>query len=112
MGYNSTIVVMNDSLHAIAEDKEFGQKLASAIQKLSLGRGSVDVSAGCHVNAATAIESHHADFMVPVLVGANYGRELKEGSVGWSHDEVDQEIQMLRQLAEKHGFRLTKKPKK
>jgi len=31
MGYNSTIVVMNDALNAIGEDPEFGRKLEEAI---------------------------------------------------------------------------------
>lgn len=112
MGYNTTVVVMNDSLHAIQDDPDFGKKLVGAIMKKTITRDPIDVSALGHCNAATVIETHHADCMVPVLVGANMGRELVDGCVGWGHDEVAQEIQMIRQLAEKHGFRLTKKAKK
>jgi len=34
MGWNSTVVVMNDALGYIEEDPEFGTKLARAISKL------------------------------------------------------------------------------
>jgi len=116
MGYNTTVVVMNDSLHAIEKDKEFGAKLVAAVLEAVHGK-RVDVSAGgletgLHCNAATVIESHHADTMVPVLIGANSGRELVGGAVGWSHDHQQQERLMLEQLADLHGYRLVKKSKR
>lgn len=76
MGYNTTVVVMNDALHAIAEDQEFGKRLAHAIME-AFGGKRVDVPAYgksvIHCNAATVIETHHADHMVTVRVGMNSG---------------------------------------
>ena len=60
MGYNTSMIIMNDGLHYIEEDPDFGRKLASAVSQLSLNMHpswGIDVSAGPHVNAATVIES-------------------------------------------------------
>lgn len=77
MGYNTTVVVMNDALGEIAEDREFGARLARAIREVQRGK-PVDVPAhgkhGVHCNAATVIETHHADYDVLVRVGGNVGR--------------------------------------
>jgi hypothetical protein len=80
MGFNSTVVVMNDALDMIRDDPQFGERLYRAV--LEVGRGKpVDVSAhtkrGIHCNAATVVESHHADYDVFVKVGGNYGEVAK-----------------------------------
>jgi len=77
MGYNTTIIVMNDALGWIAEDAGFGKRLADAVSQAYGGR-QIDVPAysakgGIHCNAATVIESHHADYDVLVRVGGNRG---------------------------------------
>lgn len=78
MGWNTTVIVMNDALNWIEQDKDFGAKLASAV------RGAVmppevrsrDIAAqtpggGCYFNAATVVETHHMDEVVSVDVGGN-----------------------------------------
>ena len=60
MGFNSTVVVMNDALHDIEGDKDFEANLAAILQVGGRG-GEVDVRAGSYCNAATVIETHHAD---------------------------------------------------
>ena len=105
MGYNTTVVVMNDSLHAISRDSEFGKKLSDAVTLVR--RGKQDVHSGWHVNAATVIETHHADSIHLVAVGGNVGEDL--GYVGhWMSDEIE----YIKELAAKHGYTLRKKPKK
>ncbi len=78
MGWNTTVVLLNDALHEIAEDPEFGKRLADAVSLLAVNKGPVDVSAhgrrSIHCNAATVIETHHADITVHVAVGQNYGQ--------------------------------------
>ena len=106
MGFNSTVIVLNDALHQIAEDKEFGKKVADAISGLSVGR-KVDISSGGHCNAATVIETHHADGIKLIAVGGNCGQDL--GYVG--HYRSTQ-LDMLKQLAENLGYRITKIKKK
>lgn len=78
MGWNTTIIIMNDALNLIEQDKDFGAKLASAV------RGAVmppevrsrDIAAqapggGCYCNAASVVETHHMDEVVSVDVGGN-----------------------------------------
>ena len=77
MGFNTTVVVLNDALSYIAEDPEFGRRLYDAISNLSRDkRGYVSahsVHGGVYCNAATVIETHHADHDVTVVVGGNRG---------------------------------------
>lgn len=75
MGFNTTVLILNDCLHEIAEDKEFGKKLACAIMQIT-NRESIDVSAGCCGNAAKVIETHHADYDVYIKVGGNCGEVI------------------------------------
>jgi len=78
MGYNTTVVVLNDALDVIASDPGFGKRLAQAIMAVSRRSTPVDVAAhgdkSIHCNAATVIESHHADYDVLVKVGGNRGK--------------------------------------
>jgi len=78
MGWNTTVVVMNDALSYIENDPEFGKKLTAAIRRLGVpdGARSRDVFAQIpggrvHVNAATVIETHNANEVVTVDVGGN-----------------------------------------
>lgn len=115
MGFNSTVVVMNDALHEIAEDENFGAKLAAAVQKLSLGsrhigEHGVDISSGGHCNAATAIESHHADNIAVVAVGGNCATVI--GRSWGNHHKKEDKLFILKQLADQFGYTLRKKPTK
>ena len=120
VGHNATGVVMVDALHEIAEDPQFGKKLASAVRNIAAygswlrdsDRCRPDVSAGCHVNAATVIEVHHSDTLVPVLMGGNSGYKIDDVYLSYCQYGEDGEIALMRQLAEKHGFRVSKKPEK
>ncbi len=76
MGFNTTVVVLNDALGDIEKDPNFGKKLVRAIMEVQRGK-PVDVSAGCHANAALVVETHHADHDVIVAVGGNYGRVME-----------------------------------
>lgn len=83
MGYNTTVVILNDALHFIEDDPDFGKRLADAVKRVTKGK-PVYVSAhaksgGIHCNAATVIETHHADYDVTVRVGGNRGEVVHEG---------------------------------
>jgi hypothetical protein len=111
MGYNSTVVVMNDSLHTIAKDKNFGRNLELAI--LTVGRGEmVDVVARddrrTYCNAATVIETHHADTKTLIAVGGNTGEIVSAYAGSYTADKLS----MLKKLADDMGFTLRKKPVK
>ena len=77
MGLNTTVVVINDELDQIENDPNFGKNLVEAIRELPTGRKNIDVRAGNCVNAASVVESHHADFDVLVKVGGNLGEIVR-----------------------------------
>ena len=109
MGYNSTIIVMNDALHRIKDDADFGKKVHDAILKLNVSRRPVDISSGGYINAAVAVETHHADCVAVVAVGQNFASVLHTtyGSHYTDHDKVD----ILKRVAENMGYAVRKKPK-
>jgi hypothetical protein len=109
MGYNTSVLILNDALGSLREDKDFGDRLASAISGLSVNREK-DVRIGNHVNGCRVIETHHADNLVPILVGGNMGYVIEGTYINWSSGSM--ELDLLHELAIKHGFRLSKKPKK
>jgi len=105
MGINTTIVIMNDSLNDIMRDKDFGFKLGMALQMADGKSYPKDIPCGGSVRAATVIESHGSELNAVVVVGGNYG-EL----AGLS--DKKENIDVLRDIAKQHGYRLSKIPKK
>lgn len=102
MGWNSTVVVMNDALDAIRDDPEFGKKLYHAICEKSMfpeRSKLIDVPALNHVNAATVIEQHHADYTAIIAVGGNYGSVLHT-TYGWSHHTTEFLERVAKELRE------------
>jgi len=107
MGYNATVIVMVDSLDAIAKDPDFGKKLSDAVMKIQ--NEPIDISALGHCNAATVIESHHADHSSLIAVGGNYGTVLVPYATGYAHHTPEAKLAILKRFAEEMGFILHKK---
>lgn len=114
MGWNTTVVVMNDCLESIRNDERFGAKLVEAIGRNIVTRKREDVSAGNCVNAATVIEQHHNMNYVVVAIGGNDGIVL--GYVPEclaSVDDVNErKIGIVKFLADQLDLRVSKKTKK
>ena len=118
MGYNSTVIVMNDSLSAIEKDPDFGKNLVRAIMAMSMKRMGefADVSALRHINAATVVDCEHADYYRAILVGGNMGEPMG-GAGTWSTylremDKDQRKEYHLKELARSCGYRLVKRPKR
>jgi hypothetical protein len=105
MGYNATVVVCLDQLHSIKEDPNFGDGLSQSILKVT-NRG---VQEGPH--GTVVVEAHHADYLVPVIVGGNYGRVMP-GLIGIdSNEHVDAtNVRVLKEMAKELGYRVSKIP--
>lgn len=100
MGYNTTVLIVNDALDHIEHDPDFGKKLAEAVRQIWHDKtpGGVAVSArrdrSTHSNAASVIETHHADQTAVVLVGGNTARSI--GLVHqWRFQNPDDQIAIL-----------------
>ena len=72
MGFNTTVVIYNDSLNEIRDDKEFGKKLYDAIMRNWSSRKPECIDAG-NSDAGYVIEQHHSSIDVFVKVGGNIG---------------------------------------
>ena len=111
MGWNTTVVVMNDALPDIAKDPNFGKNLADAASAAILPPehqdGRLDVAALNHINAATVIETHHADGYAVVAVGGNTGLNL--GTV-YPYGDGILTFRIVKELASQMGYDLHRKP--
>jgi len=104
MGMNTTVVILNDALHQIENDPEFGKNLSHSIMTHHNGG---DVRAGNHCNAAQVIETHHADDNVIVVVGGNRGARLEGGYVSYTLSPEETAVQVLKNL----GYTVYKRKK-
>lgn len=109
MGFNTTVVVMNDYLSSIGADANFGKNLGRAIRQAAIER-PVDVHALGGVRAAVVVASHQSFEMLPVLVGANTGVPLHL-TVPLDPTPEGSEKELLFRLAQKHGYTLRKRPR-
>ena len=107
MGFNSTVVIINDALDQISNDANFGKKLADAVRSMNgYGDLRIDIPAGNHCNAAHVVETHHADTTAVVTVGGNLGI-LRALTHGWTNTPETQK-KLLDEWAEKLAYRLVK----
>lgn len=111
MGYNATVIVMVDALDAIAKDPDFGKKLSDAVMKVSNHNEPQDISSFGHCNAATVIESHHADHSALIAIGGNYGTVILPYATGFAHHTPEAKLAILKNFANEMGFVLHKKEK-
>lgn len=84
MGFNSVVVILNDCLHEIESDPEFGKKVAQAIR----AHGARPEHRPYITGQTQVLSVEHADTMQIVAVGGNTGRV-----VGYAHHRsTDDEI--------------------
>ena len=114
MGWNTSVVLYNDSLHMIRDDPEFGRRLHDAAVQAIRGE-HVDFCThsprGGSASAGMVIETHHADQTALIAVGGNYGNCLGT-TWGYSHHEKEQQLEVLRRIADQFGYSLRKKPER
>jgi hypothetical protein len=110
MGFNATVVVCLDQLDSIERDPQFGKNLGLAILRCN----SMPDHCGIYGPHGTmVVEAHHADHLVPVLVGGNTGVVIP-AYVGINPNEKEHEtnVRMLKEMARILGFRISKIPEK
>jgi hypothetical protein len=116
MGWNTTVLILNDAVHLIEGDKSFPGKLSQAIALAGAARGrrdgQVDVSIGNHLNGCTVVTKHHADQTALIAVGGNHATVVHQTFGNDKHHTAEGQERLLRDWAEAMGFRLVRKPKK
>lgn len=112
MGFQTTVLVKNDCLDAIRDDKEFGKKVHDAVIQ-GWGHLPVTISSGHCCNAAAVIESHHTDGRVVLVAGGNLITRI--GYVG-TYPTDPQSLRDLKTLLNNvlswYGLKVVKAPKK
>jgi len=105
MGFNSTVLVINDGLDQIEKDDEFGKKVGDGIRRLgpTMGKG-IEISSGNHANPAKVLETHHADETAIIAIGQNCGTVLFR-LWGCHHKEEDK-LRLVKEMANELGYRL------
>lgn len=93
MGWNTTVVVLNDYLHQIGGDADFGKNLARAIRRLSSTGGKpYTVAAGGAPVAAVVVETHDGYEEQGVIVGNNTGIVAKQALLRTKEIDVEEEL--------------------
>ena len=99
MGMNTALIIRNDFLHEIEEDADFGKKVSDAIRYAGYPNPPY------HGQAFDVLPTCHADYAQVVVISGNTIRRL--GGYAGTSRSTDEEI--LRNLADSMGYRLTKK---
>lgn len=105
MGMIATITANIDYLVYLGEERNLASKIKQAI----------DMASGGHQEEIgntkmTVIGSHHADYAELVVIGGE--QEGKYLGVSASLWDKNIEEQLLRKLADKHGYTLHRKPQR
>ena len=93
MGFNATVVILNDRLSEIERDPEFGKKLARAIRCFDRSRPERMP----YVTGQTqVIEVAHADTLQVVAIGGNTGRVIGYGCYRDDNDALIKQLERER----------------
>lgn len=102
MGWNATVIILNDRLGDIEREPHFGRLLSEAIQDQHGSGKPLGLGYGAQV-----VEQHHADGTAVVAVGGN-GATVLGYVLGYHHREADAQLEIVRALAAARGYRLVK----
>ncbi len=113
MGHNTTVVILNDALHHIREDKDFGCKIADGAS-VAHNSSPVNVWSGGFSSAARIVDTHHASNYRIILVGGNDGLALYPSfsvDLLLQHGVEGLPLVLARELARTSGYYIAKKRK-
>lgn len=99
MGFNTAVVFYNDVIDELRTDPLAGEKVYRAVVE---GRSFSGRGDG-YFQYGQALDAQHADVMQVITVGHN---SIKMIGSGYYSDDT---IQLLKRLADQHGYRLVKK---
>jgi hypothetical protein len=107
MGFNSTVIVLNDRLGEIEREPEkFVREMVSSISAFGMRDEERDF-----LGQSTVMSCAHADVVTILAVGGNCATTMGQFYNGGHHVTVEAQIALLRELAGKYGYSLRKKPR-
>ncbi len=106
MGYNTAILVLNDTLHEISENPaSWWQSVCADINNFNtIGHHNSYVKGTGGGTKVFHVE--HANYVTPYAIGGNYTFVIGNGE---SNTEQLFEINLLKNLAKKYDYRLVKR---
>ena len=109
MGFNTTVLILNDRLSEIERDSE---EFAKSLCRMA-GSGEVtgDSPVDFHTSQSGVIQTHHADSTAIILVGGNSATVLGT-HYGWKHNEPEFQIECLKWVLRDLGHEVRKMPQK
>lgn len=112
MGFRTVVVLNNDQASEWEKDPELGRKIFLAASMQQFGHEDGTDLARRTLPYGQAIEQVHADTQTVAFLDGYGGK-----AVAWSHwyrsqTEEQKNLEMLKALADKLGYRVVKKPTK
>jgi len=109
MGFITTVTVNNDLLHELLHKSP--ERVCRLFHDglIRMHGGQVPISVP--VAGITVVETHHVDHALPILVGGGKEAQVVTG-VSIHYTSQDPEGELLKRLADKHGYTLQKRRKK
>lgn len=117
MGFNTVVLIRNDGFGQLEQhpgDFVRGiQRGTASVMRPTLAHKVVDIAVGNHGNVAQVVSCDHADYVHLIAAGGNYATDL--GRVYFppqqGHHSEEGQVNLLKCLADKLGYRLVKKGK-
>lgn len=108
MGFRTLVMLYNDQASQWENDPELGKKIARA---MSGAMGSTR-DRECHLGYGQVVECAHADTQTLGIVNSYDFKPIAHGH--WHRGQSDEamQLQLLKEAAEKLGYRLTRMPAK
>ena len=111
MGYNTVVFICNDAMESIKNDP------AGFVDKVIEGTSRVtykmpwEFGLGSHANGMAVVSCQHADTTTIIAAGGNYASILGH-YYAHSHHQKEDQVRILKELAENLGYTVSKKPTK
>ena len=105
MGFNTSLLVMNDGLDQLAKDPLAGAKIANLVSEMSFRPERVQYTGiGNHANLVQGIACTHADDTQLLAVGQNLGRHVN----GYRFAPETQDLDLMAAFLRDHGYKVSK----
>ncbi len=113
MGFNTVLMILNDTVDYGAKDSHIGKRILDAVRGYTVrdyAPSRLDIYArpddGGSASYGSVISQEHADYSQIVVVGQNRGRKLQDcNDLDWLA------LQTIKEALERHGYRVTKRRK-